>query len=63
MASEDQEYLNHVIQDLVDGLNSVADKVRDGSRCDIADALTELAGKICEHWPECLVSIPEDSKD
>jgi len=48
-----EQNLNNVIDDLYQGLLSVAASVRQGSRDEIADKIEAMAGIICEHWPNC----------
>ena len=57
-----EQNLNVVIRDLVDGLNNLAEKARDGaSRDELADMIEEMAGIICKHWPDCFDSMEEES--
>lgn len=54
MSNEEMETcLNAVIEKLRSGLLSVAEKVRDGSREEIAYQVTLMAETVCEHWPNC----------
>ena len=53
-----EQSLNVVIKDLVDGLNALADKVRDGASPEAtADSIQEMAGIICKHWPDCFAKM------
>ena len=54
-----EQYLGTIVDDLYQGLRSVAAKVRgDASREEIAEEIEELAGEICQHWPNCFNGNP-----
>jgi hypothetical protein len=56
-----EENLNLTIIDLVDGINEVAGKLRDGSsRDELADALEQMVGVICKRWPDCVAAHTTD---
>jgi hypothetical protein len=57
-----EQNLNLVIEDLVDGLYSLAEKARDGaSRDELADIIEQMAGIICKHWPDCFDRMEKES--
>lgn len=54
-----EQKLNTIIDDLYQGLRSVAAKVREeGSREEIAEEIEDLANDICQHWPNCFNGNP-----
>jgi hypothetical protein len=53
-----EQSLNKVVSELCNGINALAEKVRCGANPEeIADTMSALADRLCEHWPNCFTEL------